>query len=542
MLIKTLKKQFTQFMKEQNSIKNINSLIKYMDKNYNKLSLEDNISALNKFEELETNEINQKIKLYDFLDYIIINQNNLKDTLLMKTMLRLMIANNLYDFSYWKMIQENLIKNNMICNLKEDYLDYLRSFSLAEFSDDSIWNIFEEFFLEKYFIFNLEETKQIAISFAIIKKGSDQFWEKAFELLEEDEDSMEIDFNLNFSIHLLNYLNALNLKNSDKNKISQDLTRINLFVEFINESINYINAFIKDYEYDTKKVIYSSFKDFHRAHFTYKLCETYNIKDDSLQFFIEELEKLFSNYISKNYKKLKENDIEGISKILGYFNSTNSTKIHLFDFNKYEFVMEKDIHGNNKGYLIERSNEKLYEENLKKLKIFRQNLILAFKNNINDFTNAKEILNFFNFFMLNEIEKKDIEELLNNEKILEIIIDEFHLLKIEDILSLAKFMKFYLIEYPRLWIFLQNFVRSYFVNNDYDHIIDINNKKSISNEKIHNFEKDLNLIKEFEDIFDDENLRLEDNVLLQFVYFLRNKKDDLIIKESYIFGSKIDMI
>jgi hypothetical protein len=541
MLIKILKKDFSQFIKDQSSIKNINTLIKYMDKKHKILTLEENISALNKFEELETNEINQKIKLYDFLDFIIINQNNLKDSLLMKTILRLMIANNLYDFSYWKMIQENLIKNNMICNEKEDYLDYLRSFSLAEFKEDSIWNIFEEFFLEKYFIFNLEETKQISISFAIIKKGSDQFWEKAFELLEEDEDSMEIDFNLNFSIHLLNYLNALKLDNPKKNKKNQSLSRIDIFVEFINESINYINAFIKDYEYDTKKVVYSSFKDFHRAHFTYKLCDTYSIKDDSLQFFIEELEKLFSKYISKNYKKLKENDIEGISKILGYFNTINSSKIFLFDFNKYEFIMEKDHLNINKGYLIENSKEDLYQENLKKLKIFRQNLILVFKNNINDFSNANEILNFFNFFMLNEIDKKDIEELLNNEKIWEIVIEEFHLLKIEDILSLAKFMKFYLVEYPRLWIFLQNFIRSYFVNNDDDYVIDFNDE-FISNERKLNFEKDLNLIKEFEDIFDDENLRKEDNVLLQFIYFLRNKKDDMIVKESYICGIKNDMI
>ena len=107
MLIKILKKDFSQFIKDQSSIKNINTLIKYMDKKHKILTLEENISALNKFDELETNEINQKIKLYDFLDFIIINQNNLKDSLLMKTMLRLMIANNLYDFSYWKMLLIN---------------------------------------------------------------------------------------------------------------------------------------------------------------------------------------------------------------------------------------------------------------------------------------------------------------------------------------------------------------------------------------------------------------------------------------------------
>ena len=120
--------------------------------------------------------------------------------------------------------------------------------------------------------------------------------------------------------------------------------------------------------------------------------------------------------------------------------------------------------------------------------------------------------------------KKEIEELLADEKIWEIVIDEFHLLEIEQILFLAKFMKIYFVEYPRLWIFLQNFVRDYFVN---------------SEDK--NFEKDFILIKKFMDIFDDEKIRLEDNVLLQFLYFLRNKKDEMIVKESYYVG-KSEMI
>jgi len=335
---------------------------------------------------------------------------------------------------------------------------------------------------------------------------------------------MEIDFNLNFSIHLANYLN--DLKSKKHNNI-----RVDLFVEFINESINYLNAYIKDYNLDTKRVLYSSFKNFHQAHFTYELCNYFNIKDDSLQFFIEELEKLFANYISTNYKKLKENDIEGISKILGYFNSINSTKIDLFDFNKYEFVMQKDSNGNNTGYLVD--NEKLYEENLQKLKIYQKNLILAFKNNINDFSCAEEILNFFYFFMLNNIEKKEIEDLLKDEKIWEIVIDEFHLLKIDEILSFAKLMKYYNVDYSRLWVFLQDFIRDYFVNLDYD-----NDIFNFDTEKKINFKRDFDLLRKFEEIFDEENFRLEDNVLLQFIYFLRNKKDEMIIKESYIFSKK----
>ena len=47
--------------------------------------------------------------------------------------------------------QGNIIIDDVgsTCFLKygvRDYLDYLRSFSLAEFKEDSIWNIFEEFF------------------------------------------------------------------------------------------------------------------------------------------------------------------------------------------------------------------------------------------------------------------------------------------------------------------------------------------------------------------------------------------------------------
>ncbi len=108
------KRQFSKFISAQSNIKNINSLIKYMNKHNENFSIEDFISAMNKFQELESNETNPKIKLYDFLDYILLNKKNLKDNLYLKTMIRIMIGNNLHDKCYWDLIKENLISNNLI--------------------------------------------------------------------------------------------------------------------------------------------------------------------------------------------------------------------------------------------------------------------------------------------------------------------------------------------------------------------------------------------------------------------------------------------
>jgi len=252
MLFKKIKRNFSNFIKAQANIKNINSLIKYMNKNFENLSTEDYISAMNKFQELESNEINPKIKLYDFLDYVLQDQKNLKDTMYLKTMMRIMIGNILHDKCYWNLIKECLIQNNMIYSNKSDFLYFLKSFSIVEYKDNNIWNIFEEFFLEQYFTFDLEEIRQIALCFANIQKGTDQFWEKLFDILDFEE-SKSIDFVLNFSISIGNYLNTIKNKN---------YARKSLFVNLMNDSINYINAFIKDYEYDARQVIYSSFKNF----------------------------------------------------------------------------------------------------------------------------------------------------------------------------------------------------------------------------------------------------------------------------------------
>lgn len=516
MLIKILKKNFSSFIKAQANIKNINSLIKYIHKNHESFSNEDFISAMNKFQELEPNEINPKIKLYDFLDYVLLDQNKLKDNLYLKTVIRIMIGNGLHDKCYWDLIKENLIKNNSIYTDKGDFLYYLKSFSIVEYKESNIWNIFEEFFLEKYFIFELEEIKQIALCFANIQKGTDQFWEKLFDVLDFEE-SMSIDFTMNFSISLGNYLAEI------KNK---DFDRKELFVKFLNESINNMNTFIKDYEYDTKQVIYSSFRKFHQIYFSFKLHNFYELKADSFEFLVEELEKLFLNYLKNNVKKLADDDIGGISKILLYFSQVEEDA-KLFHFIKYENLPVNQSVKTNKGsdakeqessglssHKISMDEKIKMEEQGKK---DRELVIDAFKYNVDNFTKASQIINFLRFFKQENFSVDKIKEILENDLVWEKIIDEIHLFSIQDLLILSELVRHFNVEYTRLWIFIQTFVRKYF-------------EESLSEEVA----KDLELLEKFIYLFDQEHFRLNDYILLQFIYFLRHTKDKLIVRKSHL--------
>lgn len=519
MLIKTIKRNFSNFIKAQSNIKNINSLIKYMHKNFESFSTEDYISAMNKFQELELNEINPKIKLYDFLDYILHNPKNLKDTLYLKTMIRVMIGNGLHDKCYWDMIKENMVKYNLIYSNKSDYLYYLKSFSIVEYRDSTIWNIFEEYFLEQHFTFELEEIKQIALCFANIQKGTDQFWEKLFDILDFEE-SKSIDFVLNFSISIGSYLNTLKNKN---------YSRKALFVDLMNVSINYINAFIKDYEYDTRQVIYSSFNNYHDDFYENRLQNYYNIKADSFEFLIEELEKLFLNHLQKNVKSLTDEDIDGIAKILAYF-AKEENNVKLFDFGKYEqeeeteiikkFKYGKDMEAKNLNEKAEEEAKRKKEEELVNRKInedrYRELTIEAFKNNIDKFSKASHVINFLKFFKKENFGVEKIKEIIENELVWEKVIDEIHLFSIDELINLTSLVKHYNVEYSRLWIFIQTFIRKYF---------------EISRPE--NSKNDLELLEKFIVIFDEEQFRLNEYVLLQFIYFLRNTKDKLIVIDSY---------
>ncbi len=522
-------------MKSQANIKNINSLIIYIHKNFEYLSIEDYISAMNKFQELESNEINPKIKLYDFLDYVIQDPKNLKDTLYLKTMMRIMIGNGLHDKCYWDLIKQNLIQHNLIYSNKNDYLYYLKSFSIVEYGDSNksnIWNIFEEFFLEQHFSFELEEIKQIALCFANSQKGTDQFWEKLFDILDFEE-SKSIDFVLNFSISIGNYLNAIKNKN---------FSRKALFVDLINVSINYINAFIKDYEYDVRQVIYSSFKNFHDDFYEHRLQNYYNVKADSFEFLIEELEKLFLNHLHKNVKSLTEDDIDGIAKILAYF-AQEEINVKLFDFGKYEQEEEpeiikkfkygkgKDVEANNdldEKAQVEAKRRKEEEIILRKSNEnnYREMTIEAFKHNIDKFCKASHVISFMKFFKKENFKAEKIKEIIENYIVWEKVIDEIHLFSIDELLSLALLGKHYNVEYSRLWIFIQTFIRKYF---------------EIAAIKPENAKGNLELLDKTIAIFDEEQFRLNDHVLLQFIYFLRNTKDKLIVIDSYRFSDSVNI-
>ena len=140
----------------------------------------------------------------------------------------------------------------------------------------------------------------------------------------------------------------------------------------------------------------------------------------------------------------------------------------------------------------------------------------VFYHNYEKFNKSSQILSFLNFFKNKEIEITKLKEIFESDFIWEKIIDDIHLFSVEELFNLTDLVKFYNIGYTRLWIFIQTFVRKQFE--------DLPPEKSTSN---------LEWIKKFMVIFDEKQFRLEDYILLQFIYFLRNVKDKLIVMDSY---------
>ena len=125
-MIKIIFKKFSTSLGK--NIQNLNSLNKFLSSNYENSGPKELIEILNKFQELSLKDTNAKFKLYDVLDYIFFEPKNLIDKSLLKTVMRTMVSVNMGDYVYWDHFKGIILKNNMILNEKEDYLDYLKLF------------------------------------------------------------------------------------------------------------------------------------------------------------------------------------------------------------------------------------------------------------------------------------------------------------------------------------------------------------------------------------------------------------------------------
>jgi hypothetical protein len=394
---------------KNNNIKNLNSLINYVKSNYLDMTSEEYTTALNKFQEYETLEPNSKFKLYDFMDYILHNEKRLQDISLLKNLMRVMISNQVYEDIYWDYFKTLIIRHNMILSENDfNYLDFLKSFSIINYKQDDIWELFEEYYLEKYK--TIEDIETIAICFANCKRGSEQFWETLITT-QNLKNLTNNDFILNFSISLCGFLQS---------KVELEQPVIEVFSNYLNFSIKHLHQYIINNTNLAKiDMIYPLFIHFHKSYYIDKLHMNFSIKKEILKPFVETLENILKNYLEKDLSKLEDEDFEQISKILKY------SVIHKITF--------KDLKTNT--------------------------FIQIFVDNYGKMKNYGDLYNFLNYFMIHNVEKKKLEKALQDEKLWEKFIENLHLITFEDVYNLTVILKHYNVQYVRFWIIIQGYFK-----------------------------------------------------------------------------------
>jgi hypothetical protein len=425
MIIKCLKTFCT--ISKNSKIKNLNTLINFVRSNYETLTNEEFITGLIKFQEYEQLEPNARLKLYDYMDYILHDENRLNDINLLKTIMRVMIALQVHDHLYWDYFKQLIIKKNMLIQDNNlNYLDLLKSYSIINYKDYELWQIFEEYFLERKNTMKSEDVETIAICFANCRRGSTQFWEALilnFNLMGSNSIN-NIDFLLNFSISLCGFLQA-------KIVLNENITA--LFSNYLNFSVSHLHKqIVASTAIEKIDMIYPLFINFHKSYYIDKINTKFAVKKDQLRNFVETLEGIMKNYLEKNISKLEDEDFEQISKLL-----------------KYSY------------------NNKIVFKELKQ-SIF----VTIFVDNYTGIKNYQDLYNFLNYFLAHNVSEKRLEKVLADEKLCEKFIENIHLMSFEQVYNLSKIIHFYNVRYGRLWIIIQGYLKKNI--NDYKSLENVN--------------------------------------------------------------------
>jgi len=211
----------------------------------------------------------------------------------------------------------------------------------------------------------------------------------------------------------------------------------------------------------------------------------YLIKNN-LKNLNESLETFLKNYFDKNKIYYEDEDFEQISKILKY---TVDNKIV---FNKL------------------------------KPNIFTKIFIA----DINNMKNYYDIYNFLYYFNFNKIKEEKLLVTLSEDSIWERLIENMHLMNLDQLINLSQIMKNYEVKYFRIWIFIQNFFRVHVKNWLLSSEENLSNTNFNGNELVNKIENILN-------IFKDEKFKYEDFVLFPFIVMLETTRDKLVIQNSY---------
>jgi hypothetical protein len=408
-MIKCIKK-FCSISKNS-KIKNLNTLMKFVSNNYENLTNEELITGLNKFQEFDSIEPNAKLKLYDYMDYILYNDNKLSDKVLLKTIMRVMISLQIHDALYWDHFKKIIINKNLLSSDNINYLDFLKSYSIINYKDPELWQIFEDYFLENITYLKPDDIETVAICFANCKRGSTQFWEAVMMHINLANNTNSTDFILNFSISLCGFLQA---------KIELKQPIIDIFSNYLNFAIGHLHKYIINSTAIEKiDMIYPLFLNFHKSYYIDKVHNKFSVKKEPLKQFVETLEGILKNYLEKDLSKLEDEDFEQISKILKY-SSTN--KVQFKELKQLTFIA-------------------IFVDNYTKIK------------------NYNDLYNFLNYFIENHVDRKKLEKVLSDDKLWEKFIENIHLMKFNEVYNLTKIIHYYNVKYVRLWIIIQGYFK-----------------------------------------------------------------------------------
>jgi hypothetical protein len=473
-MIKFICKNFSSQLPKK--LVNLNGLNKHLKNTFEKATSSDLIDVMNKFQELAPNDQNANLKLYDILDYILYEPKHLKDNILLKTVMRTMLSVKINDKVYWDHFKQIILKNNMLFNEEENFIEYMKFFAIVKYDDEEIWKVFEEYFLEMNGSFDLEQLQTIALCFGNNEKGSKQFWVSLFER-HDLKNQVYYEFILNFTISICGYLPSKKLT-----KINEKI--IEYFCEYLNFSSDYLNKLIlQGTSTDKIDLVYSLFPHFLKSYHNDKLHIQYsnNIEKDIYKNLLDTLENYLKTYLELNFKKLENVDYEQISKILKYSidnrHSLGKMKASLFS------------------------------------KIF-----------ISDYENIKnplDILNFLNYFKISNLREEKLRNLLDKDTIWEIFLDHMHLMTLDELINLTSVAKFYQVSYTRLWIFLQNFFKMHVQK-----ILKLTESQEYRGEYLKQIDKIIF-------IFDEESFKYQDYILHTFLVFLQTSRNKLNLIESY---------
>eukprot|EP00340_Litonotus_pictus_P002036 CAMPEP_0170527158 /NCGR_PEP_ID=MMETSP0209-20121228/12608_1 /TAXON_ID=665100 ORGANISM="Litonotus pictus, Strain P1" /NCGR_SAMPLE_ID=MMETSP0209 /ASSEMBLY_ACC=CAM_ASM_000301 /LENGTH=409 /DNA_ID=CAMNT_0010817479 /DNA_START=425 /DNA_END=1650 /DNA_ORIENTATION=+ len=329
----------------------------------------------------------------------------------------LLLSNKVEHDPYWDFIYQAVKKNNFMSEVKENpnynynqevFLDILKAFSLVKYNNHSLWEELEEIAKLVYKKLDIKDVEALVLCFGNKQQGSEDLMTDLIEFTKEESD--EDDVLINYSLCLTN-----NFRDYD------------IYHKFIKYSFEQVSETISDIEepsIDTLNninLVYSLLPGYYKLLYgdkSYKLTSRYS--RSMLKYFVQSLEKIVSASLNPAIqKKSYEEDFNSVAEIVSL--------PHQYGF-KFRYLKKTIILG-------------LF--NQMKKKILRGEF------------NYQALLSYMKYFKNRGIKRAKLAEISNKEDVWEVVIENIHKMSIENVVDLVEVMKYFGVNYMRLWVFVQ---------------------------------------------------------------------------------------